>query len=123
MVGINWNLIGNAGIFRLLYIYIIYICTYIIVHTLSPVIGHKHLRSRCGHCEGCLKADCGKCTECLDKKKFGGPGRKKKACSYRKCFGVTKQKNLHVQKSIDKLSSFADQYRKHKINIHCVQLN
>ena len=26
----------------------------------------------------CRKADCGSCTNCLDKKRFGGPGKKKK---------------------------------------------
>ena len=24
--------------------------------------------------------DCGQCNNCLDKKKFGGPGKKKKGC-------------------------------------------
>ena len=40
---------------------------------------------RCGECEGCMMEDCGKCEICLDKPKFGGPGRLKKACSLRKC--------------------------------------
>ena len=32
---------------------------------------------QCGHCENCLlKSDCGKCKMFLDKKKFGGPGKK-----------------------------------------------
>ena len=74
--------------------------------------GHKHLRSRCGQCEGCLRADCGQCTECLDKKKFGGPGRKKKACKYKKCTAIPKQTSSNsLQDCIDKLSSLADQYR------------
>ena len=51
----------------------------------------------------------------VDKKKFGGPGRKKKACKYKKCSGITKQTNNTIQEAIDKLSSFADQYRKHRI--------
>ena len=29
------------------------------------------------------EAECGKCTNCKDKKKFGGVGRKKKACNSR----------------------------------------
>ena len=68
-------------------------------------------RSRCGLCEGCLRVDCGQCIECLDKKKFGGPGRKKKACKYKKCTGIPKQTSSNsVQDCIDKLSSIADQY-------------
>ena len=36
-------------------------------------------------CDGCMKADCGSCTNCLDKKRFGGPGKKKKTCVQRVC--------------------------------------
>ena len=36
-------------------------------------------------CQGCLRSDCGDCTNCKDKKKFGGPGKKKKACIKRLC--------------------------------------
>mmetsp|Transcript_18537 Transcript_18537/g.58583 ORF Transcript_18537/g.58583 Transcript_18537/m.58583 type:complete len:341 (-) Transcript_18537:902-1924(-) len=47
---------------------------------------NKKLRgSRCGTCAACLRPDCGKCTNCLDKPKFGGPGIKKQACTARKC--------------------------------------
>ena len=31
-------------------------------------------------CQECLRSDCGDCTNCKDKKKFGGPGKKKKVC-------------------------------------------
>ena len=48
--------------------------------------------SRCGQCQGCLRVDdCGQCAECLDKKKFGGPGGKKKACKNKKCKTKRKQ--------------------------------
>merc|ERR1719419_1585178 len=40
---------------------------------------------RCGECEGCMREDCGKCEICLDKPRFGGPGKLKKACPDRKC--------------------------------------
>merc|ERR1719312_191829 len=40
---------------------------------------------RCGECEGCMREDCGKCEICLDKPRFGGPGKLKKACPQRKC--------------------------------------
>ena len=39
----------------------------------------------CGACPGCLRDDCGKCSYCLDKTKFGGPGKKKQRCSLRLC--------------------------------------
>lgn len=39
-------------------------------------------------CEGCLSVDCGVCVYCKDKKKFGGPGKKKKGCIRRTCVGV-----------------------------------
>lgn len=39
----------------------------------------------CGSCPGCLRDDCGKCQYCVDKPKFGGPGRKKQRCSLRVC--------------------------------------
>ena len=43
-------------------------------------------RVRCGDCEGCLNnADCQKCTYCLDKPKYGGPGRLKQCCLHRRC--------------------------------------
>ena len=36
-------------------------------------------------CDGCVKPDCGKCGNCKDKKKFGGPGKRKKACMEKVC--------------------------------------
>ena len=40
----------------------------------------------CGTCTGCTTTtDCGKCKMCLDKPKFGGPGKKKQRCMMRKC--------------------------------------
>jgi len=33
--------------------------------------------------------DCGKCTTCRDMIKFGGAGKKKKACSHRKCTKIS----------------------------------
>lgn len=45
----------------------------------------KAWRLRCGKCELCMQAECGKCGNCLDKRKFGGPGARKQACSARQC--------------------------------------
>jgi hypothetical protein len=42
-------------------------------------------RARCGSCDACQQDDCGKCPFCRDKTKFGGPGKKKKACIHRRC--------------------------------------
>lgn len=57
----------------------------------SPTqIDLRKVRSRCGFCESCQRADCGECRTCRDKKKFGGPGRLKQACLNRVCFTSTK---------------------------------
>ncbi|XP_065894780.1 uncharacterized protein [Dysidea avara] len=45
----------------------------------------KHI---CGQCTGCLATDCGKCVNCVDKKKFGGPGKRKQRCKERQCQGL-----------------------------------
>jgi len=39
----------------------------------------------CNDCKECKPVDCSKCEMCLDKKKFGGQGRKKQACKNKKC--------------------------------------
>ena len=52
----------------------------------------------CGNCPGCLRDDCGKCNYCLDKPKFGGPGRKKQKCALRICahFVSCRTRTVHV---------------------------
>ena len=45
-------------------------------------------RSRCGTCMGCKAADCKVCPMCLDKPKYGRPGKKKQCCVKRKCSGI-----------------------------------
>ena len=39
----------------------------------------------CGNCNACMMNDCGECKFCLDKRKFGGPGKLKKRCELRTC--------------------------------------
>ena len=39
-------------------------------------------------CVGCKSDDCGVCIFCKDKKKFGGPGKRKKACIRRACIAA-----------------------------------
>ena len=58
--------------------------------TESPVLSKRRRRSRCGVCAGCVREDCGECSHCRDKKKFGGPGKKKQACSARRCTQIMK---------------------------------
>ena len=65
-----------------------YLCTCTAKHnTNNFTAGNK--RTRCGTCDGCLTSDCGKCKHCQDKKKFGGPGKLKKACLKRECHGMS----------------------------------
>jgi len=45
----------------------------------------KRGHAQCGRCVFCRSGDCGKCANCLDKRKFGGPGTKKQACKARRC--------------------------------------
>ena len=39
----------------------------------------------CRQCEACVRDDCGECKACLDKKRFGGPGKMNKRCKLRQC--------------------------------------
>lgn len=40
---------------------------------------------RCGTCKSCIRPDCGLCINCLDKPRFGGQGKRKKACVKKVC--------------------------------------
>ena len=56
---------------------------------IDPLTGKRRKRSRCGTCLGCINRDktqdCRVCRNCLDQKRYGGPGRLKKACVKRSC--------------------------------------
>ena len=61
-----------------------------ILKTAQPEVKVTYERVRrrgrgCGNCPGCLRDDCGNCCYCLDKPKFGGPGKKKQRCALRVC--------------------------------------
>lgn len=43
-----------------------------------------------------MRPDCGECKMCLDKPKYGGPGRKKQRCLKRQC--VQRRKCANEQK-------------------------
>ena len=49
-----------------------------------------YAEGRCKQYNGCKAEDCGQCNNCLDKKKFGGPGKKKNGCVKRKYTGLLK---------------------------------
>ena len=53
----------------------------------------RRKRARCGTCSGCRNKDknqdCHQCRNCLDQKRYGGPGRLKKACHKRQCAVVS----------------------------------
>ncbi len=62
-------------------------------YTLAPhIIWNNELGkkcARCGKCSGCSAPDCKLCKFCLDKRKFGGPGRKKMPCVRKVCTAIT----------------------------------
>ena len=59
----------------------------------QPGMKETTKRRRCMKCEGCLQHECGHCNFCMDMKKYGGPGRLKKACVRRVCKGNTAGNN------------------------------
>ena len=65
---------------------------------IDPVTGKRRKRSRCGTCLGCLNRDktqdCRVCRNCIDQKRYGGPGRLKKACVKRSCIIMATQEGL-----------------------------
>lgn len=68
------------------------------VHTMKIILTYIHnmtvivnKSASCGNCEGCIRPDCGTCLNCKDKKKFGGPGRKKQACKTKTCVKMSEK--------------------------------
>ena len=56
-------------------------------------------------CDGCVKPDCEKCGNCKYKKKFGGPGKRKKACMEKLC-----TMGIHKYMVTDAASLFLSKY-------------
>ena len=46
-------------------------------------------KTRCKECASCIREDCRKCIYCQDMKRYGGPGRLKQKCMYKKCFNMS----------------------------------
>lgn len=70
----------------------------------------KRKRARCGNCTGCLNRDktqdCRQCRNCLDQKRYGGPGRLKKACIKRQCVVISQPgSGMTLSSSSDSASS------------------
>ena len=53
-----------------------------------PVSVCKSFKPRCGTCDNCMLGDCGECGNCLDKRRYGGRGVRKQACSMRRCLNA-----------------------------------
>lgn len=63
-----------------------------------PAVRRLKRGSRCGICSGCLRDDCGTCPFCLDKPKFGGPGKKKQRCALRTCSNFEHKSSAHMKR-------------------------
>jgi hypothetical protein len=46
---------------------------------------HRKREINCGKCTACTRPECGFCKNCIDMKKFGGPGIRKRACYRKRC--------------------------------------
>ena len=59
-------------------------------------------------CSACMKPDCGDCKFCLDKRKFGGPGKLKTRCKQRTCevtYKIKKNKKVDVIQAEDSVTT------------------
>ena len=75
----------------------------------KEVGGRKGPVQKCGFCEGCLRPDCGICRQCVDKKKFGGPGKLKEKCKMRSCSAQIQTRNLRkINKEVPRPANFVD---------------
>ncbi|XP_019857371.1 PREDICTED: DNA (cytosine-5)-methyltransferase PliMCI-like [Amphimedon queenslandica] len=64
--------------------------------------GGTRKRKRCGCCQGCRSAECGKCKYCLDKPKYGGSGKLRQCCIHKKCQEIKGFKESDFAKKKDK---------------------
>jgi len=69
----------------------------------------RRKRARCGSCAGCLNRDktqdCRQCRNCLDQKRYGGPGRLKKACIKRQCIVLSQLGPPDTSAATDKITN------------------
>ena len=68
------------------------VCTTVCTYLPNSTLRISFTSDNCKVCDPCLlyKIDCGECVNCLDKPKFGGPGRRKKKCIMKGCLVVEK---------------------------------
>lgn len=57
-------------------------------------------RQRCFKCKGCKAHDCGECIYCLDKRKFGGPGKKKQCCVKKICTNMSGNTKADINQKV-----------------------
>merc|ERR1712037_180849 len=60
---------------------------------------------RCGKCKECKSTNCQKCEPCRDMLKYGGPGKLKQACVYRRCANPTETFQTHKTDSATPVQS------------------
>ena len=59
----------------------------------SPKLKRCRIKSK-DACRGCKNRNCRNCVACKDMERYGGPGRLKQACVYRKCTNPKNGENL-----------------------------
>lgn len=79
--------------------------------------------TRCGKCAGCMREDCAKCVYCLDKAKFGGPGKKKQRCILRTCSNFEHKKGCnpsYLKKASDSSQKILSHYVQKASGYGCI---
>ena len=93
--------------------------TYVVIFLVAPPppsSGSKRKatskKTRCGTCKGCQNfdrlSDCKSCRNCLDQKRYGGPGKLKKACLRRLSCDVVCKGNTKTQTTSRQQGIFTD---------------
>ena len=69
---------------------------------------------KCNECEGCLTPECRECHYCLNMKKYGGPGTKKRPCVRRKCLNpkIAKYSDESLKRKLEAVDSPVQKIKK-----------
>ena len=80
------------------------VCTTVRTYSPNSTLRISFTPDNCKVCDPCLlyKIDCGECVNCLDKPKFGGPGRRKKKCIMKGCLVVEKYRKERANQKINR---------------------